>query len=143
MKAWRMAAGFYLVVMAGWVIVHFFGHTFGEDHPEEPTTGADERFATLDAFMALAFLLTSITAYQAVRRAAKQSPPAPGWFVSNLFFYLTVLVAIPFFANWFASMGHTDDGLLWIYVETAGPVTWGIQAVRLWRSAGRAGRVTA
>jgi len=139
----KLAASVYLAVMAGWVIVHFFGHTFGEDHPEESVTEADERLATLDAFMALAFLVTSITAYQAVRQAAKQSPPAPGWFGSNLFFYFTVLVAIPFFANWFASMGHTDDGLLWIYVETLGPVTWGIQAVRLWRSARTAERVSA
>ena len=143
MRYLKLTASVYLVVMAGWVIVHFFGHTFGEDHPEESTTGVDERFATLDTFMALAFLVTSITAYQAVRQAGKQSPPAPGWFVSNLFFYLTVLVAIPFFANWFASLGHTDDGLLWIYVETAGPVTWGIQAVRLWRGARTAGRVSA
>ena len=143
MRYLKLTASVYLVVMAGWVIVHFFGHTFGEDHPEESTTGVDERFATLDTFMALAFLVTSITAYQAVRQAGKQSPPAPGWFMSNLFFYLTVLVAIPFFANWFASLGHTDDGLLWIYVETAGPVTWGIQAVRLWRGARTAGRVAA
>lgn len=135
MRHLKLATSVYLVVMAGWVIVHFFGHTFGEDHAEESLAEADERFATLDSFMALAFLVTSITAYQAVRHAAKQSPPAPGWFVSNLFFYLTVLVAIPFFANWFASLGHTDDGILWIYVETAGPLTWGIQAVRLWRSA--------
>ena len=140
MRHFKTAVSVYLVVMAGWVIVHFLGHTF-EDHPEESVTEADERFAALDAFMALAFLLTSITAYQAVRQAAKQSPPAPGWFASNLFFYLTVLVAIPFFANWFASLGHTDDGLLWIYVETAGPLTWGIQAVRLWRKARAPGRV--
>ena len=39
---------------------------------------------------------------------------------SNLSFYFTILVAIPFYANWFAAQGHTDDGLLWIYVETFG-----------------------
>jgi len=131
-RALKLAASIYLVVLAGWVIVHFSEHTFFEDHVEE--SGGGERSA-LDFFMALAFVVAMIASYLDTRRGAKQSPPPPGWLLSRLFFYLTVLVAIPFFANWFASLGHTDDGLLWIYVETAGPVTWGIQAVRLWHNA--------
>ena len=90
--------------------------------------------------MALAFLIATVTSYLDTRRGAKESPPSSSWLLSMLFFYLTVLVAIPFFANWFASLGHTDDGILWIYVETAGPLTWGIQAVRLWRAARTPGR---
>ncbi len=142
MRAWKLAASVYLAVMAGWVIVHFSGHTFFEDHAEEALAEAGDRTA-LDFFMALAFLAAGIASYLDTRRGAKVSPPPPGWLASRLFFYLTVLVAIPFFANWFASMGHTDDGILWIYVETMGPLTWGIQAVRLWRGAGTPGRVTA
>lgn len=142
MKQWNLAASVYLAVIAGWVIVHFSQHTFFEDHPEEAVSEAGDRLATLDFFMAVAFLVAAITSFQDYRRGAKVSPLPPGWLASTLFFYLTVLVAIPFFANWFASMAHTDDGLLWIYVETAGPLTWGIQAVRLWRSARTPGRVT-
>ena len=140
MRAWKLAAGAYLAVMAGWVIVHFSQHTFFEDHHEESLPEAGGRSA-LDFFMALAFVVAAIASYLDTRRGAKESPLPPGWLASRLFFYLTVLVAIPFFANWFASLGHTDDGLLWIYVETAGPLTWSIQAVRLWRNARAPGRV--
>lgn len=69
--------------------------------------------------MALAFLVAAIASFLDARKWARESRPPPGWLLSRLFFYLTVLVAIPFFANWFASLGHTDDGILWIYVETA------------------------
>ena len=61
---------------------------------------------------------------------------------SNLSFYFTILVAIAFYANWFAAQGHTDDGLLWIYLETLGPLTWGTLAVRMWRGAGTPDRAT-
>lgn len=123
----------YLVVTAGWVTVHFLQHTiFDSDlsgsHLEDP-----DRFVAVDPFIAVAFLLTTVTAYQTVRREDKKSPPSSGWLYSHLFLYASILVAIPFFANWFAAQGHTDDGLLWIYVETAGPLTWVVQAVRLWR----------
>ena len=130
-KALKRTISVYLALTAVWVAVHFLEHTFLEDVVEEASDGGER--SALDVFMAVALLLTVITAYQAVRREAGQSPPPWSWFVSNIFFYFTILVAIPFFANWFASMGHTDDGLLWIYVETAGPLTWAIQAVRLWR----------
>ena len=132
MKMLNRAISVYLVVMAGWVSVHFFEHTFLE-HAEE-SVEEEGRFATLDAFMALALLLTVVTAFAASRRGAKQSPLPPGWFISNLFFYFTILVAIPFYINWIASWGHTDDGILWLYTETAGPLTWLIQAIRLWRT---------
>ena len=141
MRKRKLAASVFLAVMAGGVIVHFSEHTVFEDHVEESLSEAGGRTA-LDFFMALAFLVAAITSYLDTRRGAKDSPPPSGWLMSRLFFYLTVLVAIPFFANWFASLGHTDDGLLWIYVETAGPLTWGIQAVRLWRGARTPGRVT-
>lgn len=134
MRKLNLVASVYLVVMAGWVLVHFSEHTFFEEHLEESLSEAGGRSA-LDFFMAAAFLVAVITSYLDTRRGAKVSPLPSGWLASRLFFYLTVLVAIPFFANWFASLGHTDDGILWIYVETAGPLTWGIQAVRLWRSA--------
>ena len=141
MRKVKLMASLYLAVMAGWVIVHFSEHTFFDDHLEESLSEAGDRFALLDVFMALAFLVAAITSFLDMRSDAKKSPPPSSWFFSNLFFYLIVLVAIPFFANWFASLGHTDDGLLWIYVETAGPLTWAIQAVRLWRSATTTGRV--
>lgn len=139
MKALKPIIAIYLVLTAVWVVVHFAGHTFFEDHSEDHSSETmaveEDRATTLDGFMAAAFLLTIVTAYQAKARQARVSPLPDGWMFSNLFFYLTILVAIPFFANWFASLGHTDDGILWIYTETAGPLTWTIQAVRLWRSA--------
>ena len=142
MRKWKLAASVFLAVVAGWVIVHFSEHTFLEDHAEEALSEAGER-TSLDFFMAAAFLVAAVASYLDTRRGAKESPIPSGWLASRLFFYLTVLVAIPFFANWFASLGHTDDGILWIYVETAGPLTWIIQAVRLWRGARTPGRVTA
>ncbi len=135
MRTLKLAGSAYLAVMTGWVLVHFTEHTFFEEHPEEDLLEESDRFAALDVFMAAALILTAITAYQAMRRAGGQSPPAREWLWSSLFFYFTILVAIPFFANWFASLGHSDDGLLWIYVETMGPLTWTVQAIRLWRSA--------
>lgn len=135
MRALKLTGSVYLAVMAGWVIWHFLGHTFFEDPASEAHPEAEERLAALNVFMAVAFLLTAITAFQTFRREGRESPPAPGWLLSNLFFYLTVLVAVPFLANWVASMEHSDDGLLWIYVETVGPLTWAIQSARLWRSA--------
>ncbi|MDE0231261.1 MAG: hypothetical protein OXI56_06260 [bacterium] len=141
MRQLKLAASAYLAVMAGWVIVHFSEHTLFEDHAEESVEAGGR--SALDFFMALAFLVAAIASYLDTRRGAKESPPPPGWLASRLFFYLVVLVAIPFFANWFASLGHTDDGILWIYVETMGPLTWGIQAVRIWRGARTPGRVAA
>ena len=135
MRAFKLAGSVYLAVMAGWVIVHFLGHTFFEDAASESHPEESDRLAALNVFMAVAFLLTAITAYRTFKEEGKQSPPPSNWFLSTLFFYLTVLVAVPFLANWVASMEHSDDGLLWIYVETAGPLTWVIQSVRLWRSA--------
>ena len=142
MRNLKLLISVYLAVMTGWVIVHFSQHTFFEEesagsHPED-----GDRLFALDVCMAVAFLLTAVTAYQAARKAGKQSPPGSGWMYSNLFFYFTILVAIPFYANWFAAQGHTDDGLLWIYVETLGPLTWGTQGVRLWRGARTPDRAT-
>ena len=134
MRVLKKAVSAYLAVMTVWVTVHFLEHTFLEDAVEEASADGGDRLAILDVFMAVALLLTVITSYQATRAEAKKSPPPSSWFFSNLFFYFTILVAIPFYFNWFASMGHTDDGLLWIYVETCGPLTWAVQAVRLWRS---------
>lgn len=138
MKALKPIVAVYLVVTAVWVVIHFAGHTFSEDHSSlddhssETPSVEEDRVITLDLFMAIAFLLTMAMSFQAKRAKDRQSPPPDGWLFSNLFFYWTVLVAVPFFANWFASLGHTDDGILWIFIETAGPLTWTIQAIRLW-----------
>ncbi len=119
----------YLALAVVWVLVHFLEHTF--ENVSMASSDGDTRLAVLDMVIALAFLLTLVTSYQATRGHAGQSRI---WFASYLFFYWAVLVAVPFFANWFASLGHTDDGFLWVFVETAGPLTWAVQAVRLWRS---------
>ena len=90
---------------------------------------------TLDAFQAAALLLVLITGYQAKQASdGETSAITRSWVTSNLIFYTTVLVAIPFFANWFAALGSTDDNLLWSYLDTAGPVIVAVQAGRLWRS---------
>ncbi|MCQ3805265.1 MAG: hypothetical protein OXC98_00080 [bacterium] len=140
MKALHRIISAFLAVMAVWVAVHFLEHSFFEDAVEEASSDGGDRLATLDLFMAVALLLTMVTAFLSTRREASKSPLPMSWFVSNIFFYFTILVAIPFFLNWFASWGHTDDGILWIYVETAGPLTWAFQAVRLWRQSAPAER---
>lgn len=132
MDVLKRSVSVFLLSMAVWVFGHFVDHTFLEDHATEALQASRGNVQILDILMGVAFVITVITAYLNTRQASKSSPLPRTWFVSSLFFYITVLVAAPFFANWIASLGHTDEGFLWIFVETAGPLTWVAQALRLW-----------
>ena len=59
-KALKRTISVYLALTAVWVAVHFLEHTFLEDVVEEASDGGER--SALDVFMAVALLLTVITA---------------------------------------------------------------------------------
>ena len=130
----RRIVGLYLILVAVAVAVNFLATPLY--HP-----GGDEPFAVweiLDWFMAVALVFTILTAYHIKRFVdGDESADLKQYIRSNTLFYVTVIVFLTFFHNWFSLLANPDgpDGQLWIFIDTVLPIVVGIAGCRLWNTA--------
>ena len=91
----------------------------------------------LNWFMAAGLVLMLIVTLRG--KQAADADPAIGtrqWVRANVMFYVSVLLAIAFVPNWFASnWGENDNGTVWHVIDTVLPVLFLVQARRLLRPA--------
>ena len=107
----------------------------------------------LDILMAVSLLIT--LAYQGQNlRAVKAAGSNDGGGLSrerlaaNALFYVTLLVALWFFRNWFDLLTSNPPGsqsiatqMVWDLIDGLLPILLGITAIRLWRDSNAAGRL--
>ena len=95
----------------------------------------------LDYLMALALVLGVIFAYlrkRSLESAGLDRIVTRRYFEANLLFYGFVAMAMLFFWNWFdllvdADPQDTDHNIVWIIVDTVGPLLWGALGIFLLR----------
>lgn len=88
----------------------------------------------LDWFMAAGLALLAVTTCRQKRRH-DGGADLRLWLRSNLMFYGTVLLAVAFVPNWFASAwGSNANGTIWHLIDTVLPVMFAVEALRLWRA---------
>lgn len=106
----------------------------------------------LDILMAVSLLIALAFQGQS-RRAANAAAGGAGKGLSreklaaNALFYVTLLVALWFFRNWFDLLTANPPGsqsiatqMVWDLIDGLLPILLGITAIRLWRNSNAAGR---
>ena len=106
----------------------------------------------LDILMAVSLLIALAFQWQS-RRAANAAAGGDGGGLSrerlaaNALFYVTLLVALWFFRNWFDLLTSNPPGsqsvatqMVWDLIDGLLPIVLGITAIRLWRDSNAAGR---
>ena len=106
----------------------------------------------LDILMAVSLLIA--LAFQGQNLRAAQTAGGDGKGLSreklaaNALFYVTLLVALWFFRNWFDLLTSNPPGsqsvatqMVWDLIDGLLPIVLGITAVRLWRGDNAAGRL--
>ena len=103
----------------------------------------------LDILMAVSLLIA--LAYQGQSRRAANAAAGGGLsrerLEANALFYVTLLVALWFFRNWFDLLTSNPPGsqsvatqMVWDLIDGLLPILLGITAIRLWRDSNAAGR---
>ena len=127
----------FLVLVAIAVTGQFVAYPlYGFDSRGESLASARRVWDVLNWFMAAGLVLMLATTYrEKIRQAGDASVDLRPWLRSNVMFYATVLVALAFVPNWFASnWGGRANGTVWHLLDTVIPVIFAVEAHRLWRS---------
>ncbi len=128
----------YLVLLAVVVALNFIATPLY--HP-----GGDEPFTVwefLNWFMAAGIVITIAVAFAAKRAVdADESADVKQYLRASLLFYVSALVFLAFFWNWFSNLSpnNVPDGLVWVFVDTVMPLVAGVTGCRLWQRAGTLG----
>lgn len=133
--------GAYLVVVGVAVAVFFIFNTLLADSIE-----VLDIWYVLDVLMAIGLVLALVFNYQrkrGVESGEQADSVTRSYLESNALFYLTAAVTIIFFHNWFSLLANGADSLdgnhqawvIWAFVDTLVPITFGVSGCRLWREA--------
>ena len=107
----------------------------------------------LDILMAVSLLIALAYQGQSRRAANAAAGGADGGLsreklAANALFYVTLLVALWFFRNWFDLLTANPPGsqsvatqMVWDLIDGLLPILLGITAIRLWRDSNAAGRL--
>ena len=106
----------------------------------------------LDILMAVSLLIALVFQWQNLRAAAAAGGDSGGLsrerLAANALFYVTLLVALWFFRNWFDLLTSNPLGsqsiatqMVWDLIDGLLPIVLGLTAIRLWRDSNAAGRL--
>ena len=125
----------YLALVAVAVAVQFvLFPLYAYDSDGEVTNSALDVWHVLNWLMAAGLVLAVLTTCREKRRHEGDSGFGP-WLRSNVMFYGTVLLALAFVPNWFASAwGSNANGTVWHLIDTVLPVMFAAEAHRLWQA---------
>ena len=141
MSGIQKLVGAYLVIVGVAVAVFFIVNTLLDDAIDVTAI-----WQILDVLMAIGLVLALIYNYQR-KRDVESGDEADSitrpYLESNALFYLTAAVTIIFFHSWFSLLANGADYLdgnhqawvIWAFVDTLLPVTFGVTGCRLWREA--------
>ena len=109
---------------------------YGYESDGTAVSGANTVWHVLNWFMALGLAAMLSTTYREKRRIdAEASPDLRRWIGANTKFYLTVLLTVAFVPNWVAAMvDQGESGLVWYAINTALPIIFALEAIRLRRA---------
>ena len=128
------AAAAYLVLVAVTVAVHFIITPLYHPGGDAPF----ELWGFHNWFMAVGIVITLAASYVAKRRVdGDGSPDLKRSLEANAVFYLTAVVFMLFFWNWFSalSLNNLPDGQYWVVIDTLMPIVMGVTGCRMWRNA--------
>ena len=132
----RRAVATYLVLVALAVVAQFVAFPLYADEGDNLDPALDV-WHILNWFMAAGLVLMLVITLRG--KQAADADPGTGtrqWVRANVMFYVSVLLAIAFVPNWFASnWGENDNGTVWHVIDTVLPVLFLAQARRLLRPA--------
>ena len=149
MAAVKRLAGAYLVLVGTGVAVYFIINVFLLDSVilldsiDVPTV-----WLVFDVLMAIGLGLALIFNYAWKRDESERDLDGSvtrRYLESTIVFYLTVVVTILFLHNWLSLLALGTDSLynndpawiIWAFVDTMLPITFGVTGCRLWSEAGR------
>ena len=100
----------------------------------------------LDVLMLVGLVLALVFNYQRKREVETEGQSESitrSYLESNALFYLTAAVTIIFLHNWVSLLANGSDSLdgnhqawvIWAFVDTLLPITFGLTGCRLWREA--------
>ena len=128
------AAAAYLVLVAVTVAVHFIITPLYHPGGDAPF----ELWAFHNWFMAVGIVITLAASYVAKRRVdGDGSADLKSSLEANAVFYLTAVVFMLFFWNWFSALSPNNlpDGQYWVVIDTLMPIVMGVTGCRMWRNA--------
>ena len=88
--------------------------------------------------MAVGIVITLAASYVAKRRVdGDGSADLKSSLEANAVFYLTAVVFMLFFWNWFSALSPNNlpDGQYWVVIDTLMPIVMGVTGCRMWRNA--------
>ena len=132
----RRAIAAYLALVALAVVGHFVAFPLYA-YESDNLDAALDTWHVLNWFMAAGLVLMLVITVRG-KRAGDADPAIDSrqWLRANVMFYLSVLLAVAFVPNWFASnWGESDDPTVWHMIDTVLPVLFLVQARRLLRPA--------
>lgn len=124
----------YLVLLAVVVAVNFIATPLYHPGGDEPFTV----WKTLNWFMAVGIVINTLITFRAMRVVdADESADLRSFLRTRTLFYVSALVLLAFFWNWFSDLSpnHDPDGLVWVFVDTVMPLVMGATGGRLWQLA--------
>jgi len=106
----------------------------------------------LDILMAVSLLIALAFQWQNLRATQAAGDAGGGLsrerLAANALFYVTLLVALWFFRNWFDLLTSNPPGsqsvatqMVWDLIDGLLPIVLGITAIRIWRDSNAAGRL--
>ncbi len=128
------AAAAYLVLVAVTVAVHFIITPLYHPGGDAPF----ELWAFHNWFMTVGIVITLAASYVAKRRVdGDGSADLKSSLEANAVFYLTAVVFMLFFWNWFSALSPNNlpDGQYWVVIDTLMPIVMGVTGCRMWRNA--------
>ena len=132
----RRAIAAYLALVALAVLGHFVAFPLYA-YEGDNLDAAFDAWHVMNWFMAAGLVLMLVITVRG-KRACDADPAMDSrrWLRANVMFYLTVLLAVAFVPNWFASnWGESADPTVWHAIDTVLPVLFLVQARRLLRPA--------
>lgn len=128
----------YLVLLAVAVAVNFIATPLYHPGGDEPYTV----WEVLNWFMAVGIVITTAVTFRAKRFVdADDSADLKRYLRASVLFYVSALVLMVFFWNWFSDLSpdNSPDGQFWVVVDTVMPLVTGATGCRLWQLAGERG----
>ena len=128
------AAAAYLVLVAVTVAVHFIITPLYHPGGDAPF----ELWTVHNWFMAVGIVITLAASYVAKRHVdGDGSADLKSSLEANAVFYLTAVVFMLFFWNWFSALSPNNlpDGQYWVVIDTLMPIVMGVTGCRMWRNA--------